>query len=85
MTTGKTLAISHSLMFVIGFAFGKYIDHEELATYRELHESTWAKWRRRAGTATMGILLLGTTVMLVQGTGGGSNSSGGSTTKSTKA
>jgi hypothetical protein len=68
MGNAKTLAISHSLVFFAGFAVGKFIDHEELSIYRELHEGTMGKWRRRAGAAALGVVCLGTTVFLVRAT-----------------
>ena len=53
--SAKTLIISHSTIFVAGFALGKFIDYEELKTYRGANESFVAKWRRRIGTAGMGL------------------------------
>lgn len=66
MANGKALLLSHSLVFLAGFAAGKLIDYEELATYREAHEGFVARWRRRAGTAGLSILAAGTLVMVVR-------------------
>ena len=79
MATVKRLAITHSLVFVAGFAIGKYIDYDELSTYRELHESTMSRWRRRAGTTAIGVLCIGTTIMLIKATNKLSSSSSSQT------
>jgi hypothetical protein len=66
MGSGKALVLSHSLVFLAGVVAGKFVDYEELATYRDLHESFAGKWRRRAGTAALGVFSLGTIVFLVR-------------------
>eukprot|EP00428_Durinskia_dybowskii_P032595 CAMPEP_0170253684 /NCGR_PEP_ID=MMETSP0116_2-20130129/26685_1 /TAXON_ID=400756 /ORGANISM="Durinskia baltica, Strain CSIRO CS-38" /LENGTH=75 /DNA_ID=CAMNT_0010504673 /DNA_START=79 /DNA_END=306 /DNA_ORIENTATION=+ len=64
MTKPQTLILSHSFFFVAGFVLGKYVDYEELATYRELHESPIAKWRRRLGGAALGAASLGALIVM---------------------
>ena len=66
MVQEKKLLISHSLVFLTGFALGKYVDSEELATYREAHESVMGRWRRRAGNAVLVAMSLGTVGFLVR-------------------
>jgi hypothetical protein len=66
MGNGKVLATSHTLVFLAGLAVGKYIDHDELSTYREAHESLGGKWRRRAGNAAIGVIALGTISMVLK-------------------
>jgi hypothetical protein len=69
--SGKTLALSHSLVFLAGFAAGKFLDSEELSQYRDMHESTTAKFRRRAGNVAIGVLSLGTMVYVFRVATGG--------------
>mmetsp|Transcript_118692 Transcript_118692/g.332399 ORF Transcript_118692/g.332399 Transcript_118692/m.332399 type:complete len:122 (-) Transcript_118692:243-608(-) len=54
MAKAQTLLLSHSFFFAAGFVLGKYVDYEELTTYREIHESSFSKWRRRLGGAALG-------------------------------
>ena len=61
-------ALSHSLVFLTGFALGKWVDYGELATYREIHESPLGKWRRRAGNVAIGAFGLGTIAFLIRTT-----------------
>ena len=57
--TARNLIISHLLIFGAGVYVGKAIDAGELATYREAHESTWSKLRRKAGTVVLGTAAVG--------------------------
>lgn len=66
MTNGKKLLVSHSLVFLVGFAAAKYTDFDELSNYRDAHEGFYAKWRRRAGSVGIGALVLGTVVVAVK-------------------
>jgi hypothetical protein len=66
MTNGKRLFITHSLVFLVGFAAAKYTDYDELSVYRDAHEGFYAKWRRRAGSVGIGALVLGTVVVAVR-------------------
>ena len=66
MAQGKALMTSHALVFFAGFALGKYVDHEELMTYREAHESFGGRWRRRAGNVAIGVFALGTIGMVAR-------------------
>ena len=61
----KTLIIlSHTVFLVAGFAIGKYINYDELATYRELHEGRWTRIRRQVGGAVIGAVTLGTLILV---------------------
>ena len=62
----QNLIISHTVMLAAGFALGKYTDYEELKTYRDLHESTYSKWRRRLGGAAVGAVSLFALVTVVR-------------------
>ena len=64
MVSSQSLIASHSVCFVAGFALGKYVDYEELKSYRSSHESFGQRWRRRAGTAVLGIACMGTMMVL---------------------
>lgn len=66
MTNGKKSLISHSLVFLVGFAAAKYTDYDELSNYRDAHEGSYAKWRRRAGSVGIGALVLATVVVAVR-------------------
>ena len=66
MRNGKTLVVSHSVIFLTGFAFGKYVDHAELMNYRDAHESFADRWRRRAGNTALGVLALGTIGLFIR-------------------
>jgi hypothetical protein len=57
---------SHAVVFLAGFAFGKYIDHGELMNYRDSHESFDARWRRRAGTGAIAVMAIGTISFFVR-------------------
>mmetsp|Transcript_2752 Transcript_2752/g.7671 ORF Transcript_2752/g.7671 Transcript_2752/m.7671 type:complete len:91 (+) Transcript_2752:214-486(+) len=58
MVSAKSLFLSHSFVFLAGFAAGKMMDYEELAGYRERHESFIVKWRRRLGSVAIGAAVL---------------------------
>ena len=73
MGSAKNLAISHSFVFLAGFAVGKYVDHEELMTYREANENFIDRFRRRAGNAAIGIVAIGTIGLLFRVTSRGSS------------
>jgi hypothetical protein len=60
MANTRALLLSHTIIFVAGFAAGKFIDYSELKTYRELHEGTSGKIRRWAGNIALGALAVGT-------------------------
>ena len=66
--SGQTLLLSHSLVFVTGFAVGKFVDYEELSSYRDQHESTMARFRRRAGNICIGVLTLGAIAFVMRTT-----------------
>ena len=73
MGNGKALVLSHSLIFLTGFAFGKYVDHAELMTYRDAHASFADRWRRRAGNSALGVLALGTIGLFIRVSSRGSS------------
>ena len=66
MANGKKLLMTHSLVFLVGFAAAKFTDYDELSNYRDAHEGLYAKWRRRAGSVGIGALVLGTVVVAVR-------------------
>ena len=63
---GKGLILSHTLFLAAGFALGKYVDYQELAFYREQHESGISKLRRRLGSAALGVGALGTLLVVLK-------------------
>jgi hypothetical protein len=65
--TVRFLFASHILAFVAGFAVGKLVDRDELETYRSLHETTGvARFRRFAEKVALGMLAVGTLVVVVR-------------------
>lgn len=62
----RTLIATHLVVFAAGFVLGKSIDADELELYRDLHESSWTKMKRKAGTVGVGILILGSTFVVVR-------------------
>jgi hypothetical protein len=66
---------SHAVVFLAGFALGKYVDHGELMTYRDSHESFSARWRRWAGNGAIAVMAIGTISLFVRVS---SRSNGGS-------
>eukprot|EP00980_Cylindrotheca_fusiformis_P004663 scaffold991_cov128-Cylindrotheca_fusiformis.AAC.35 len=62
----KALVTSHAVVFLLGFALGKYVDHEELMLYRDSHESFGTRWRRRAGNAALATMAIGTITVFVK-------------------
>jgi hypothetical protein len=70
----RAIILTHLTMFVAGFAAGKYINADELATYRELHESSLTRLKRRAGTVGFVILAVGAFSIVVRAARGGSKS-----------
>ena len=61
----KALLISHSIVFVAGFASGKLVDYEELSSYRQQNESFLARFRRKAGNVAVALVAIGTVVVVV--------------------
>lgn len=61
----RSLLLTHTVVFVAGFAAGKLIDKDELDTYRSIHESNFTRFRRTAGRVAVGLLALGTLVVVV--------------------
>ena len=66
MVSNKVLIGSHIAIFVAGFALGKSIDADELATYRDIHESSFTRLRRKAGQVAIGLVTIGTFVVLAR-------------------
>jgi len=62
----RALITSHVVAFGAGFYFGKTLDADELNMYREAHESTMSKIRRKAGTFAIGSVVLGTIIVAVR-------------------
>lgn len=69
MVAVRNLLISHGIVFLGGFALGKYIDKEELDMYRDLHESSFARFRRRAGQAAIAVLCFGGIIVVARSAG----------------
>jgi hypothetical protein len=64
--TVRTLIFSHVVAFAGGFYLGKTMDADELSLYRDAHESTMSKIRRKAGTVAISAVALGTTIMILR-------------------
>lgn len=64
--SARTLIISHLVIFGAGVYLGKQIDAGELETYREAHESYFAKLRRRAGSIAIGAAALGGVILIAR-------------------
>lgn len=64
--SARTLILSHLVVFGAGVYVGKAIDAGELATYREAHESTWSRLRRKAGTVAIGAAAVGLLMFAVK-------------------
>jgi hypothetical protein len=62
----RALIASHVAMFVAGFAAGKYVDHDELKTYRDLHESSWTRFERRLSRGVLGVAAVGSLYLVVR-------------------
>lgn len=62
----RSLIFSHVVVFAGGFYLGKTMDADELSLYRDAHESTMSKIRRKAGTVAIGAVALGTTIIIVR-------------------
>jgi hypothetical protein len=73
----EKLVVSHSLVFLAGFAAGKLYDRDELNSYRAAHEKPMEKFRRYSGNAIVGLVGLGTMYVIVK-----LSSRGGGTTES---
>jgi hypothetical protein len=64
--TFRALLASHTLAFVAGFAAGKLINQDELEMYRSAHESSLTRAKRRASAVGLGILALGSIIVIVR-------------------
>jgi hypothetical protein len=64
--TVRTLIFSHVVAFAGGFYLGKTMDADELSLYRDAHESTMSKRRRKAGTVAISAVVLGTTIVILR-------------------
>ena len=62
----RALILSHTLVFAAGFAAGKTINADELNTYREIHESSFTRLKRQASHLGLGVLALGTIILVVR-------------------
>jgi hypothetical protein len=62
----RSLIVSHVVAFAAGFYLGKTMDADELSLYRDAHESTMSKIRRKAGTIAIGAVALGTAIIIVR-------------------
>eukprot|EP00527_Entomoneis_sp_CCMP2396_P009529 CAMPEP_0198136436 /NCGR_PEP_ID=MMETSP1443-20131203/84_1 /TAXON_ID=186043 /ORGANISM="Entomoneis sp., Strain CCMP2396" /LENGTH=75 /DNA_ID=CAMNT_0043797657 /DNA_START=173 /DNA_END=400 /DNA_ORIENTATION=+ len=55
----RALIASHLVTFGAGFYLGRNLDADELGMYRDSHESTLSRIRRKAGTIAIGTVALG--------------------------
>jgi hypothetical protein len=62
----RNLIFSHIVVFAAGVAAGKMIDADELNVYREVHESSFTRFRRRAEKIALGTVVLGTVVLVAK-------------------
>lgn len=63
----RTLIATHVVVFAAGFVVGKSIDSDELELYRDAHESTLTRLKRKATAAGLGVLAAGTLVLIIRG------------------
>lgn len=62
----RALLLSHTVVFVAGFAAGQLINRDELEIYRAIHETGFTKFRRAAEKVALGMLALGTVIVAVR-------------------
>lgn len=62
----RNLIVSHICVFVAGVTAGKLIDADELNIYREVHESSFTRFRRKAAKIALGTAVLGTVVLVAR-------------------
>ena len=62
----RTLIATHVIVFAAGFVAGKSLDSDELGMYRDLHESTLSRLRRKAGQVGLGALAVGAIVVVIR-------------------
>lgn len=68
MSRGRTIQLlvgSHLFVFVGGFVLGKYIDYDELQSYRSEHESTMTRIKRHASQIGLTVVAVGTVAVVV--------------------
>ena len=70
----RTLILSHVTVFAAGFAAGKYVNADELNTYREIHENSFTRFKRKAGTLGLAVVAVGTIAILLRVSRGASKS-----------
>ena len=62
----RGLIASHLVIFAAGFYVGKKIDEDELSLYRGSHESWPTRLKRQASTVGVGVVALGTLVIVMR-------------------
>jgi hypothetical protein len=62
----RNLIFSHIIVFAAGVTAGKLIDADELNIYREVHESSFTRFRRKAAKIALGTAVLGTVVLIAR-------------------
>jgi uncharacterized membrane protein len=62
----RNLIFSHIIVFAAGVTAGKLIDADELNIYREVHESSFTRFRRKATKIALGTAVLGTVVLIAR-------------------
>ena len=60
----RALILSHTVVFAAGFVAGKAINADELSLYRDAHESSATKLKRKASAIGLGVLAFGTIVLV---------------------
>ena len=68
VANARALIVSHMVLFTAGFALGKMIDADELNTYRAAHESSFTRFRRKAEKIALGVVALGTVILVARAT-----------------
>lgn len=72
------LVATHATVFLVGVVIGKKMDADELAVYRDAHESRFTRWTRKASNVAIGVGVLSTFIIIVRVTQRASAASGAS-------
>jgi hypothetical protein len=62
----RNLIFSHIIVFAAGVTAGKLIDADELNIYRDIHDSSFTRFRRKAAKIALGTAVLGTIVLIAR-------------------
>lgn len=69
------MILSHFVVFTAGVAAGYSINADELSTYRDLHESRFSRFKRKASHIGLGVFILGSIIMVSKLASAGTSSS----------